>query len=224
MAPIGTGIPWTLPPPQRYVFRRASLVDPVEGVVHRNVTVSTANGRIESVIYDQKEPGGSPVIVDSDSNNNDTTVEVDLQGKYLCPGLIDCHVHLNAVPGEATLGQMKKLRPEVIALRQPHLCRLMLERGFTTARDCGGSSIALKDAIAQGVVRRPRLFIAGHQLTQTGGHGDTRDVYDTTPCSGGHVFGTSGLLCDGVPECLRVARDQLRQGADFLKIMTSSAP
>jgi imidazolonepropionase-like amidohydrolase len=215
---IGSGIPWTLSSPPRYIFRRASLIDPVEGVVHRNVTVSTYNGLIELVEYGyEKETGGSPLIVDSKEEDSHP-IEVDLQGKYICPGLIDCHVHLNAVPGEATLGQMKKLSTEVVSLRQPHLCRLMIERGFTTARDCGGSGIALKDAIKQGVVSGPRLFIAINQLTQTGGHGDTRDSYDTTPCCGGHVFG-SGRLCDGVPECLRVVRDQLRRGADFIKIM-----
>jgi imidazolonepropionase-like amidohydrolase len=148
-------------------------------------------------------------------------VEVDLAGKFLCPGLIDCHVHLNAVPGEKGLYAMKQLNQDIATLRSARMAREMIGRGFTTARDCGGASAALKEAIAEGVVDGPRLFVSLHQLTQTGGHGDPRGRHDATARRGGHVFGSGGggRLCDGADECLRVARDQLRRGADFLKIM-----
>lgn len=209
----GSGIPWTLPKHQRYVFSHALLVDPLEGQIRQDVTVITSRGIIERIDYGRDEE----ISIDAFNTEEVQTIEIDLEGRYLCPGLIDCHVHLNAVPGESSLGQMSKLPQEIISLRTPHLCRQMLLRGFTSARDCGGSSVALKNAIREGVVMGPRLFIAGHQLTQTGGHGDSRDLYDTTQCCGGHVFG-SGRLCDGVTECMRVARDQLRKGCDFIKI------
>jgi imidazolonepropionase-like amidohydrolase len=93
----------------------------------------------------------------------------------------------------------------------------MLHRGFTSARDCGGASLALKEAINEGVFPGPRLFIAGHALTQTGGHGDTRGPHDHTECCGPVL--ALGRRCDGVPECIKAAREELRTGADFIKIM-----
>lgn len=210
-----SGIPWTRPRTRRYIFCNANIIDPLEATVLPNATVTISNGLIEKI---ELEPGSVANTEASSSPADSQVTRLDLQGRYLCPGLIDCHVHLRAVPGEKTLGQMRNLTDEVVSLRAPHVCRQMLERGFTTARDCGGTSIALKDAINHGIVDGPRLFISGHQLTQTGGHGDMRDSYDKTPCCGGHVFG-GGILCDGVTECTRVARDELRRGADFIKIM-----
>ncbi|ETN41122.1 uncharacterized protein HMPREF1541_03057 [Cyphellophora europaea CBS 101466] len=204
---IESGIPWLPAKRKRYVFRNANLVDPVAGVVRPNVTVAMSDGAFE----DAEHISGK-----ADSE----TVELDLGGRYVCPGLIDCHVHLQYVPGSKTLGQMKKLPEEVRALRSPHLCGKMLERGFTTVRDCGGSSVNLKNAIKEGVVKGPRLFIAGHQLSQTGGHGDLRDESDSSLCCAGDVFGP-GRICDGVADCMRIARDELRRGADFIKILGS---
>ncbi|KAJ9139405.1 Amidohydrolase 1 [Pleurostoma richardsiae] len=211
-------IPWQLPPQRRYIFRNASLVDPAEGVVHPNTTVYVSDGLIYGVeLATSKEVGGSPVLHDFAALDVDT-IEIDLEGKFLCPGLIDCHVHFNAVPGEKGLYAMKRLDPGVIGLRSTRMAKEMIARGFTSARDCGGTSAVLKEAIRDGVVNGPRLFVALNQLTQTGGHGDTRTRHETTHCCGGHLF-VSGRLCDGVDECLRVSRDQIRRGADFLKIM-----
>lgn len=214
-------IPWTLPPQRRFVFRNACLVDPVDGKVYPRATVSTRGGLIATVERASEAQAGSPpVTIDPSSpGENNDTVEIDLEGKYyLCPGLIDCHVHMNAVPGEKDLYAMKHLDQDVITLRSTRMAAEMLKRGFTSARDCGGTSVALKEAIRDGVVSGPRLFVALNQLTQTGGHGDLRDRFDRTECCGGHIFG-SGRLCDGVDECLRVSRDQMRRGADFIKIM-----
>lgn len=216
-------IPWTLPPHNTYIFRHANIVDPLEGVVHPNCTVTTHAGRILHVEHSTSDqPGGSPQMVDADGDSL-APIVVDLTGKYLCPGLIDCHVHLNAVPGEASLTAMKALHTTSISLRSARLAQQMLARGFTSARDCGGTSLAFKEALRDGVVSGPRLFIAGHQLTQTGGHGDIRTSYNETECCGGHVFGSS-RLCDGVPECLRVARDELRRGAGNVLSKPSGQP
>lgn len=101
----------------------------------------------------------------------------------------------------------------------------MLLRGFTTVRDTAGASYALRDAIAEHLVVGSRLFISGKALSQTGGHGDLRLPYEDASykCCGGHTPGIS-RVCDGVPACLEAARDELRQGADFLKIMVVVAP
>lgn len=93
----------------------------------------------------------------------------------------------------------------------------MLERGFTSVRDCGGASLALKEAIADGVFPGPRLFIAGHAISQTGGHGDRRGAHEgggAVACcggGGGELDGGLSMVVDGVPGVLAAARTQLRR-------------
>lgn len=149
------------------------------------------------------------------ASTSETTI--DLQGIYLCPGLFDNHVHIWAVPGEATLGGLYNIDNEVSMTRQPFVVQQMLRRGFTSVRDCGGASLALKQAIEEGVIQGPRLFIAGHALSQTGGHGDSRGPHDHSDCCGPIAL---GMVCDGVPACIKAAREELRTGADFVKIMS----
>ena len=127
-------------------------------------------------------------------------------------------MHISAVPGEKNLRDLFGLDVTVSTIRQPYVCQKMLQRGFTSVRDCGGASLALKEAINDGVIQGPRLFIAGHALTQTGGHGDPRGPHNHDDCCAGTVMAL-GRLCDGVPECIKAAREELRTGADFIKIM-----
>ena len=110
--------------------------------------------------------------------------------------------------------------PDTIAFRTAWNAKQMLLRGFTTVRDTGGANAALKDAIAEGLVPGPRLFISGKALSQTGGHGDLRQPYqdESFKCCSGHPPGWA-RICDGVPACLEAARDELRRGADQIKIM-----
>ncbi|KAM0554907.1 hypothetical protein ACHAPJ_006643 [Fusarium lateritium] len=200
-------IPWKPPPRPRYILKNAHLIDPVQGKVSENVTIHLYDGVVKSV-------NGDP----SEWNNDSSAVGIDLHGKYVCPGLIDCHVHLMAVPGKKGLEELKSISPSASLLRQPQVCRSMLGRGFTTVRDCGGALFPLKQAIEDYVHPGPRLFIAGHALSQTGGHGDMRGQQDDHECCGGTTQGV-GRVIDGVPDCLKYAREELRQGADFLKIM-----
>ncbi|KAH8772229.1 hypothetical protein F5882DRAFT_410662 [Hyaloscypha sp. PMI_1271] len=201
--------PWKPRPQKTYIFKNAKLVDPVSGTIFPNRTVKISSGVIICVTHTEKDY----TIVPSTS---ETTI--DLTGKYLCPGLIDSHVHISAVPGEKNLRDLFGLDVTVSTIRQPYVCQKMLQRGFTSVRDCGGASLALKEAINDGVIQGPRLFIAGHALTQTGGHGDPRGPHNHDDCCAGTVMAL-GRLCDGVPECIKAAREELRTGADFIKIM-----
>ena len=100
--------------------------------------------------------------------------------------------------------------------------RAMLMRGFTTLRDTGGADWGIKAAVEQGLFVGPRLFIAGAALSQTGGHGETRLRTEAQNfcacCSGLNWF---GRIADGVPEVIKATRDELRKGADHIKIMVS---
>ena len=202
--------PWRLPQQTPYIFHNANVINPLDGTVLSNTTVSLADGKICSVT---QAPPDQSAMKDVPPEN-----VIDLQGKYVCPGLIDCHVHVAVVPGEADLAAYRDMTVERSLIRQPHVLKSMLSRGFTTVRDCGGAGYPMKEAIEEGVLPGPRLFVAGRALSQTGGHGDMRSQHDTQLCCGGHPSGISRIV-DGVPECLRFAREELRQGADFLKIM-----
>ncbi|KAJ5651729.1 amidohydrolase [Penicillium longicatenatum] len=190
------------------IFYNANVVDVEAGRVIPSSTVHINNGRIVSVTT-----GGA-------DNPPSGPNAVDLMGQYICPGLIDCHVHLTATPGSSSLKDMFAANSNSIAYRTSFVAREMLLRGFTTARDTGGADYALRDAISEGLIMGPRLFIAGKALSQTGGHGDFRANYqgDEYKCCGGHSVYLA-RVCNGVPECLSAVRDELRQGADFIKIM-----
>jgi len=98
----------------------------------------------------------------------------------------------------------------------------MLQRGFTTIRDAAGADGGLAEAVEAGLVRGPRIFPSGMALSQTGGHGDVRprtQRVDTCACCAWGLTGSR--IADGVAECRRAARDELRKGATQIKIMSS---
>lgn len=205
--------PWKLPPQTPYVFQDINVVDVAAGKIVPHQDVYIAGGKIISI---------SP----SFSIFSPSIQCIPSTGKFLTPGLIDAHVHLTSVPGNPSLSASMNVPHEVSLLRQPYQTKAMLvERGYTTVRDCGGASLALKQAIEEGVIWGPRVFRAGKGLSQTGGHGDRRGAFEnddnstSSSCCGG--AGGLSTVVDGVPSILHAARTQLRQGADFLKLMAS---
>lgn len=199
--------PWKLPPQQTYVFTNAQVVDPAKGRIIPKQTVKLSGGLIES-------------IGDTSSSAHVTgDVVVDLDGKFLCPGLIDCHVHIFSVAGDDNLmGGGFGPDPTVSYFRQPYLCGQMLSRGFTTIRDTGGATLSLKEALADDVFPGPRLFICNKTISQTGGHGDGRTVHEHCGCAANSAI---AVVVDGVPACIQATREQLRTGGDFIKMMAS---
>jgi imidazolonepropionase-like amidohydrolase len=146
---------------------------------------------------------------------------IDLAGGMLMPGLIDAHVHVFAVNLVQARNEAMPLT-NMTARAVPRI-RAMLDRGFTTVRDVAGGDVGIRDAVAQGFIPGPRLFVGGPGLTQTGGHGDHRRVTDSNPPpdrnANAHVFFCR--LVDGADEMRRVVRDELRKGADHIKLMAS---
>ena len=145
---------------------------------------------------------------------------IDLKGRTLMPGLIDAHVHAVAV--DPVLARLSEQPASLVTLQAAKVLEGMLQRGFTTIRDAGGADGGLAEAVEEGLVRGPRVFPSGRALSQTGGHGDlrprTRSVVTCACCEEG-----AGLarIADGVAECRRAARDELRKGATQIKIMAS---
>lgn len=143
---------------------------------------------------------------------------VDLTDDFVMAGLIDSHTHL--------LGQQEPNRREIAVTRTTEFSTLMgyqfgmrtLRAGFTTVRNVGASRnaiFALRDAINQGLIMGPRIRASGQGITPTGGHGDGggfRDDVFPHPHSG---------VCDGVVECRKAVRTQIKYGADHIKYVAT---
>lgn len=182
------------------------LLDVGEGTLRSGLTVRIQDDRIASV-SDQPPVAGEGAVI-------------DLGGRVLMPGLIDCHVHVTAV--QLNLAPTRQLPVSLVTAGASHVMRDMLMRGFTTVRDAGGADRGLKLAVEQRLFAGPRLFISGRAISQTGGHGDFRPQIDQPdPGALEHLFDGIGRIADGVPEVRRAARDEIRLGANHIKIMAS---
>ncbi|GLQ05893.1 metal-dependent hydrolase family protein [Sneathiella chinensis] len=156
-----------------------------------------------------REISASPVAVGDE--------RLDLDGMVLMPGLCDAHVHV--VAATANFNSLMRWSPSYVAARSGQILSGMLSRGFTTVRDCGGADYGLVQSIEEGYLIGPRVLFAGHAISQTGGHGDMREKgehWESCTCCAG-----LGRIADGVPEVRRACREELRKGANFIKIMAS---
>jgi imidazolonepropionase-like amidohydrolase len=149
-----------------------------------------------------------------------TATMIDLRGRVLMPGLIDCHIHV--FMSEVDFARLDGVPLTLLTARAGVLMRNMLMRGFTTVRDTGGADWGVRAAVEQGLLAGPRLFVSGMAISQTGGHADfrrrTQDAFECPTCSG---LAFTGRVADGVPEVVKAVRDELRKGADQIKIMAS---
>ena len=143
---------------------------------------------------------------------------VDLQGKTLMPGLIDCHVHVTAAT--AHLAQITEWSPIYLAAHASGIAKDMLQRGFTTVRDAGGADFGFARAIDEGLFEGPRIIFGGRALSQTGGHGDVRSS-GRTALEPGYSYTALGAICDGVPAVRQAVREEIKRGAQHIKLMLS---
>ncbi len=172
--------------------------------------------------------GGASVLVEGDTIREVSTrpiaapaaVVLDCGGRTLMPGLIDCHVHVFL--SDVDIRALEAVPLTLMTARGAAALRAMLDRGFTTVRDTGGADWGIRDAVAQGLVPGPRLFIAGRAIGPTGGHSDARRrTDDGRGCRCANAMRFCLEIADG-PDAVRAAvREQLRQGADQVKIMVS---
>lgn len=131
------------------------------------------------------------------------------------PGMWDCHCHLFGIRG----ANLQHLATDEVALRATRIgvdANRALLAGFTSLREVGGLGVHLARSIAEGTLPGPEIYAAGALLSTTGGHGDIHGLPEAfvTSCERFHDL----ALCDGVPECLRAVRRQLRLGARVIKV------
>jgi imidazolonepropionase-like amidohydrolase len=190
----------------RYLFRNVKLLDPTKDELLGGHEVLVEGERIREVSDRPLQTAGASVI--------------DGGGRTLMPGLIDCHVHVFL--SELNIRNLEHVPLTLMTARAAELMRGMIDRGFTTVRDTGGADWGIKTAVERGLLASPRLFISGRAIGPTGGHSDSRrrtDGGSSCGCCNAMVFCMS--LADGADEVRRSAREQMRQGADQVKIMMS---
>ncbi|MEQ1755228.1 MAG: amidohydrolase family protein [Micropepsaceae bacterium] len=149
-----------------------------------------------------------------------SALKVNCGGRTLMPGLIDCHVHACLV--ELNIGKLEAMPLTLLTARASQLLRAMIDRGFTTIRDTGGADWGLKQAVDTGIIPGPRMFISGRPITVTGGHGDSRRrTAGDAPCKCCNALSFLMETADGVSKVRQAVREQMRQGADQIKIFVS---
>lgn len=144
--------------------------------------------------------------------------ELDASSLTLLPGLIDAHFH--PVSASFDVASIDRTHPSLRALDARLHLESALSRGYTTVRDAGGGDIGLVRATEQGLIRGPRLLLAGKAISQTGGHGDMRSADAVPLCSCGYSGALSAVV-DGPDQMRKAVREQLRQGATQIKLFVS---
>jgi len=174
------------------------IVDGTGGPAREGATVLIHDGVVTEIADGATAPAGYRVI--------------DLGGRTVLPGLIDAHVHLSSLglpsPPRGELAYEANVRPYA----QAAASRAMLDGGITTARDLGSNGrelFALRRAIGAQLCPGPRLLLCG------------QIVSPTSP--GGRLFSSMYRQADGPDEVRKAVREQIQQGADLVKIMTTGA-
>lgn len=147
---------------------------------------------------------------------------IDVGGRTVMPGLIDAHIH--AYASDINVQRVDAVGDPYRTAHAVRMLRHALDCGFTTVRDIGGGDYSLWRAIEDGLIRAPRFLYAGKILSMTGGHGDFRQMSESRHTHGYCSCGSFNTLCvvaDGVDECLKAVREELRRGAHCIKIMGS---
>ncbi|HTE38457.1 MAG TPA: amidohydrolase family protein [Reyranella sp.] len=189
------------------LFRNFSLLDPRWDEARGGYEVLVEGGII-------KEVSDKPI------NASEARV-IDGGKRTLMPGLIDSHVHVFLT--EVNIRNLEAIPLTLLTAKSAELMRGMLNRGFTTVRDTGGADWGIKTAVESGLIPGPRLFISAKAIGPTGGHSDSRRRTDYQPASCGCCNGMVYVMAvaDGADEVRKCVREQMRQGADQVKIMCS---
>ena len=189
------------------LIRAARLVDGRGGEPLAPAMVRVEGDRIAAIGSSLPIPSGARVI--------------DLGDATLLPGFLDLHTHLTGRSDVHWEDALVKTTPAEEALWGAHWAHVTLMAGFTTVRDMGPNwpytDVALRNAIDAGAVPGPRMLVAGAYVSSTGGAGDASQFspYVEVPIVKN--------LADGAVEITKAVRTNLKNGADFIKILATGA-
>ena len=190
--------------PPVVLIRAGSLVDVTSGAVRTGQDILIEGNLIKVVGPSLSAPAGAKVI--------------DLRGKTVLPGLIDCHTHITGQP-EHYLNDIFRRSPIDVAVTAHVYARRTLEAGFTTVRDMGALEyvdVALRNAINRGAVPGPRIQASGLAISATGGHGDTVGF------SPNIRFDQLSGVADGADAVRALVRRNVKYGADVIKLIATA--
>jgi imidazolonepropionase-like amidohydrolase len=190
------------PQPATFVQAGHVLVDPASGKMEANKTLVIQGGKVVRIADGFVADAGGKVV--------------DLKQAYVLPGLIDGHVHLTSEQNPNSRFETVTQSSAEQAMVGARNARKTLLAGFTTVADLSADDdaiFALRKATALGDVPGPRILAAGQALSALGGHGDLT----------GYRADVTRLLqprsvCNGPDDCRRAAREQIRAGADLVKV------
>ncbi|WP_299836747.1 amidohydrolase family protein [uncultured Tenacibaculum sp.] len=182
-----------------------NLLDTKSGKLQSKQTIIVKKNKIVDVVNGYISPKGK----------NDKIV--DLKDKYVMPGLIDMHVHIENEFGPTTRLDRYILDEADIAFNSVGFAKITLLKGFTTVRDLGGTgvNISIRKAIDKGKIPGPRVITAGKMIASTGGHAD--------PTNGSRrvLIGNPGPkegVVNSVEDAKKAVRQRYKNGADCIKI------
>ena len=176
------------------------------GTVRENVVIYTDGERIEAVV-----PAAEAKF--------DGCEVIDLTGKFVTPGLCDCHMHLASNGEGSSMGTAPYQTSGDATLRAVNNVKSDLMAGFTAIRACGDHGfldVAIRNAVDRGEIPGPRMMVSGCAISSTGGHADSH----YNPYIEADAF-MSGYAADGPAEMMKAVRYNIKHGADFIKYMST---
>jgi len=187
----------------RFRLNNAKLFDGERDFAKHLMSVTVAADRIEIVEPAHEPEPGERVF--------------DLEGMTLMPGLIDAHFHANSPSLDVAVAD--GTAPSHLAQYARLYLEDQLSRGFTTVRDAGGADPGLSQAVEEGLIAGPRLFVSGRAISQSGGHGNFHKGYEPCGCTG--YAGSLACVIDGADNMRRHVRQQLHEGVHQIKLFMS---
>ncbi|KAA3439300.1 metal-dependent hydrolase family protein [Rufibacter hautae] len=192
---------------QRTYLHCGQLIDGLKDQPQAEMTVIIDGNQIVSVEKGYTSPAAGAKVI-------------DLKNRTVMPGFMDMHVHFESETSPTAYTEALSLNQGTIAFRSIGYAEKTLMAGFTTVRDLGGSgvNVQLRNAINQGLVKGPRMFVVGKAISATGGHMDPTNGYradlqgDPGPAQG---------VANGPDECRKAVRYQYKNGADLIKIAST---